>query len=83
MATSFSKDIRPYFTACFRAHMITFGSFDLWLQADVQSHWQRIFDKVQEESMPASGCPEGEWDGLTREQFLKDFQSWKDGNFTE
>ena len=29
----------------FRAHMITFGSFDLWLQADVQSHWQRIFDK--------------------------------------
>jgi hypothetical protein len=86
MATSFMRDIRPYFTACYRAHMIEFGGFDLWLQTDVESNWQGIFNSVQGGSMPVpsgqpGACPEGGWDDLTRMQFLADFQSWKDGAF--
>ena len=86
MATSFSKDIRPYFTACYRAHMIKFRRFDLWLQDEVQPRWQDIFDNVEAGQMPPDrdspgACPEGGWDAITRAQFLKDFQSWKDGAF--
>jgi hypothetical protein len=86
MATGFVRDIRPYFTACYRAHMIEYRQFDLWLQDEVQSRWQDIFDMVEAESMPPAGgepgaCPEGGWDEITRAQFLTDFQSWKDGAF--
>jgi hypothetical protein len=79
MATGFVSDIKPYFTACFRAHMIRF--FDLWVREDVESNFQGIFDKVFSESMPAKGCGEGVWDPQTRAQFLEDFQSWNDGGF--
>jgi hypothetical protein len=86
MATGFSRDIRPYFTACYRSHMIKFRQIDLWLEADVQSRWQDIFDNVEAENMPPAAdqpgaCPEGGWDDITRAQFLTDFQSWKDGAF--
>jgi hypothetical protein len=86
MTTSFEQNIRPYFTACYRAHMIEFGGFDLWAQDDVQSSWQGIFNRVKNETMPPpadteGACPEGGWDELTRAQFLQDFQSWKDGAF--
>jgi len=86
MATSFSTDIRPYFTACYRAHMIEFGGFDLWSQADVQANFDGILSRVSDGSMPIpagqdGACPEGGWDVLTRNQFTADFQSWKDGAF--
>jgi hypothetical protein len=86
MATGFAQDIRPYFTACYRAHMIEYGNFDLWSAKDAQNDWQDIFDQVDAGNMPpAAGqpgaCPEGGWDDLTRKQFLKDFQAWKDGGF--
>jgi hypothetical protein len=59
MATEFMRDIRPYFTACFRAHMIEFAGFDLWLGTDVRNRWQRIFDKVQSGGMPPDSSEEG------------------------
>ena len=86
MTTGFMRDIRPYFTACFRAHMISFGGFDLWLEDDVELRYQAITDEVASGRMPPSkpedgACPEGGWDDLTRAQFLADFQAWKDGGF--
>lgn len=87
MAIGFARDIRPYFTACFRAHMIEFGGFDLWAADQVQGLWQPIFDRVKSGSMPPGPgsdpppCPEGGWDELTRAQFLADFGTWKAGNF--
>lgn len=87
MATVFATDIRPYFTACFRAHMIEFGLFDLWLKDDVQQRFDLIRERVAGGTMPpAPGgaippCPEGGWDDLTRAQFLADFDAWRTGNF--
>jgi hypothetical protein len=81
MATSFLKDIRPYFTPCYRAHMISAGGFDLWVQEDVQSNFEGIFGSVEAERMPMEGCGEGVWDPVTRDRFKQDFQSWKAGGF--
>jgi hypothetical protein len=86
MSTGFLLEIRPYFTACYRAHMIEFAGLDLWSREQVQSRWQDIVDQVTDENMPPpadqpGACPEGGWDALTRAQFLVDFQSWKDGLF--
>jgi hypothetical protein len=86
MATTFVDTIRPYFTPCYRAHMLDVGVFDLWALDAVKNNWQDIFDRVSipagtAGSMPKAGCPEGVWDNLTRQQFLKDFQDWKTGGF--
>jgi hypothetical protein len=86
MAIGFKWDIRPYFTACFRAHMIAFGGFDLWSEIDVKVNHQGITAKVTSGEMPPDkpengACPEGGWDEQTRTQFLADFQAWKDGGF--
>lgn len=86
MATSFAQDIKQYFTACYRAHMIRFGKFDLWSATDAQNKWQDIFDQVDAGNMPpAAGtpgaCPEGGWDQLTQKQFLKDFEAWKNDGY--
>jgi hypothetical protein len=83
---TFNDTIKPYFTACYRAHMLDVGVFDLWSKAEVQANWQDIFDRVsipagQPGSMPKAGCPEGVWDDKTRAQFLTDFQDWKTGGF--
>ncbi len=86
MATTFVDTIKPYFTPCYRAHMLNVGVFDLWSQNDVKTNFQDIRDRVaipagQAGSMPAPGCPEGVWDNLTRQQFLTDFDAWKAGGF--
>jgi hypothetical protein len=87
MTIGFARDIRPYFTACYRAHMLKFGTdLDLWSDTNVKDQFDAIYAIVQAEEMPPaapapSPCPEGGWDSLTREQFLKDFQAWKDGGF--
>jgi hypothetical protein len=84
MAAGFVQDIKPYFTACYRAHMIKFGGFDLWSATDVQAKFQDIFDIVEAENMPPpppDACPEGGWDKTTRDQFLNDFKAWKTGGF--
>jgi len=86
MAVTFADTIKPYFTPCYRAHMLAQGAFDLWELNDVKSNWQDIFDRCNipagsPGSMPAPGCPEGVWDKPTRAQFLKDFQDWKNAGF--
>jgi hypothetical protein len=86
MTIGFMRDIRPYFTACYRAHMIEFRELDLWSEPAVKEQFQAIFDIVSAGEMPPDAsedgaCPEGGWDDLTRAQFLKDFQAWKDGGF--
>ena len=79
MATTFEANIKPYFTACYRKHMLFYC--DLWVLDDCKNKWQDINDSVADGSMPRPGCPEGVWDSAKQQQFLKDFQSWKDGGF--
>ncbi len=86
MATTFADTIKPYFTPCYRAHMIDIVGFDLWSKDDVQANWQDIFNRCQRAagtagSMPAPGCPEGVWDAATRQHFLTDFQAWQAGGY--
>lgn len=76
---SFAVDIKPYFSQCYRAHMQFI--FDLWSLGDVQANWQDIYDSVERRAMPRSGCPEGVWDDDTRNKFLSDFTTWKNGGF--
>jgi hypothetical protein len=82
MAVGFASTIKPYFTACYRAHMLQYGDqFDLWDPSQVQSEWQQIYNQVSSGAMPQSGCPEGVWDQHTSNQFLSDFQAWKNAGF--
>ena len=79
---SFQKTIKPYFTPCYRAHMMMYGNkFDLWDAAAVQGEWDMINTQVGAGNMPAPGCPEGVWDDMTRDRFVRDFQAWKDAGF--
>jgi hypothetical protein len=78
----FESTIKPYFTPCYRAHMLQYGDkFDLWDPTAVKAEWNKIFNEVTGGNMPAPGCPEGVWDPLTQTQFLSDFQAWKTAGF--
>ena len=80
MATvKFETTIKPYFTECYRRHMLFFC--DLWVLTDCKTNWQDIHDSVEDGSMPKAGCPEGVWDDQKRKEFLSDFQAWKDSGF--
>jgi hypothetical protein len=86
MTIGFARDIKPYFTACYRAHMIDATGLDLWSESKVKDKFQSIVDIVEAKEMPPDAsqgraCPEGGWDELTRTQFLNDFRAWKDGGF--
>jgi hypothetical protein len=82
VAVSFANTIKPYFTQCYRDHMLADGDqFDLWDAQSVQNEATSVLDRCQRPpdqagSMPQSGCPEGVWDDQTRAQFVKDFQAW-------
>lgn len=78
-AITFEQTIKAYFTPCYRTHMLFFC--DLWLAGDCQTHWQAIYASVANGSMPKPGCPEGIWDSQKQQQFLSDFQNWKNGGF--
>lgn len=79
---SFATTIKPYFTPCYRAHMLKYGDkFDLWDRTSVQAEWLQIFNEVTGGTMPKPGCPEGVWDPHTQAQFLADFQAWKAAGF--
>ena len=60
IASSFAGTIKPYFTACYRAHMMHHGDqFDLWDPAAVQFEWPQIITAVTNGTMPArvaGGC---------------------------
>jgi hypothetical protein len=86
MAITFADTIKPYFTPCYRAHMLDVGTFDLWSHDEVKQNFDGIVGRVSKPAgdplrMPKAGCPEGVWDDLTRAQFLSDFQAWKAGGF--
>lgn len=78
---SFDSVIKPYFTPCYRAHMIR--GLDLWDYDTVKQKWQDIHDTVKNKSMPRAGCPEGVWDDSTRDQFIADFVAWKAAGFPQ
>ena len=85
---SFAYSIKPYFTACFRAHMLSATGLDLWDPSQVQGNFTSIQSQVQSGGMPPTQpvggmnpCPEGGWDASTQQQFLSDFASWKQGGF--
>jgi hypothetical protein len=87
VAVSFANTIKPYFTPCYRAHMLNAGDqFDLWDAGQVQQEAGQILAQCQlppdgTGSMPAKGCPEGVWDNQTRAQFVQDFKAWMAANF--
>jgi hypothetical protein len=83
VSIGFANTIKPYFTPCYRAHMlsITQNRLDLWDPANVQAQWQPIFNQVSTGAMPAGGCGEGTWDPMTQQQFMNDFQAWKTANY--
>lgn len=83
---SFDRDIKPYFTPCYRAHMIHYRKFDLWIRDTVKNKFDDIKAEVETGNMPPpkeapGACPEGGWDDITRAQFLVDFDAWKAGQF--
>ncbi|MEA2760527.1 MAG: hypothetical protein QOH65_3283 [Methylobacteriaceae bacterium] len=77
----FNSTIKPFFTACYRTHMLNVMGLDLWDAAAVQSSWDDINGAVSSGSMPKAGCPEGVWDTATRNLFLSDFLNWKNAGF--
>ena len=84
VTVTFEQVIKPYFTPCYRAHMIKMGpKIDLWDSVVVKTNFQKIRDAVEGEFMPQEGCPEGVWDTHTRAQFINDFDAWKAGGFVQ
>ena len=86
MATTFNHTIKPYFTPCYRAHMLDIAGLDLWSRDVVKDSWDDIRDRCSRPSgtpgsMPAPGCPEGVWDQSTRDHFIQDFDAWKAEGF--
>jgi len=77
----FQSTIKPFFTACYRTHMLNVAGLDLWDASAVQSSWDPINSAVSNGSMPKAGCPEGVWDAATKALFLNDFLAWKNAGF--
>jgi hypothetical protein len=77
----FQSTIKPFFTACYRSHMIDVAGLDLWDASAVQSNWDPINAAVTSGSMPKAGCAEGTWDPKTKTLFLSDFLAWKNAGF--
>jgi hypothetical protein len=77
----FQSTIKPFFTPCYRTHMLNVMDLDLWDASSVQSSWDDINDSVKSKSMPRAGCPDGVWDDATRTLFLDDFLAWKNAGF--
>jgi hypothetical protein len=77
----FKSTIKPFFTPCYRTHMLNVMGLDLWDPNAVQSSWDDINNSVTAKRMPKAGCPEGVWDDATRALFLGDFLAWKNAGF--
>ena len=77
----FQSTIKPYFTACYRIHMLNVLNLDLWDPGAVQSNWDVVNTAVTSGGMPKAGCPEGVWDAATKSLFLSDFLAWKNAGF--
>jgi hypothetical protein len=77
----FQTTIKPFFTACYRTHMLNVMALDLWDAGAVQSNWDMINTAVSSGQMPKVGCPEGVWDPATQALFLGDFLAWQNANY--
>jgi hypothetical protein len=77
----FQSTIKPFFTACYRTHMLNVLDLDLWDPAAVKGSWHDINGSVSNGSMPRAGCPEGVWDANTKALFLRDFLAWKNAGY--
>ena len=77
----FQSTIKPFFSACYRTHMLQVMSLDLWDANAVQSNWDVVNTAVTSGGMPKPGCPEGVWDAATKTLFLNDFPAWKNAGF--
>lgn len=77
----FQSTIKPFFTACYRTHMLNVMALDLWDPGAVQTNWDMINTSVTSGRMPKRGCPEGVWDAATKALFLSDFLAWKNANY--
>ncbi len=80
-SVGFQSTIKPFFTACYRTHMINYNGLDLWDAGAVQTSWPDINQYVTNGLMPKAGCPEGVWDDATRNLFLADFLAWKNAGY--
>jgi hypothetical protein len=77
----FQSTIKPFFTSCYRSHMLVVMQLDLWDPGAVKAGWDDINDAVTSGLMPKAGCPEGVWDANTKALFLNDFGAWKNAGF--
>lgn len=77
----FLSTIKPFFTPCYRTHMLNVMDLDLWDPNAVKASWDDINDSVVSKDMPRAGCPDGVWDDATRNLFLADFLAWKNAGF--
>ena len=81
MATTFDKNIKPYFSPGDQAAMSnprhTHGfTLDLWSKDDVQNNYDVIKSVIDGKTMPPGGWAD---DQITA--FDKDFEAWKAGGF--
>jgi hypothetical protein len=81
MATSFEKDIKPYFSEYDRDSMNdpnhTGGyTFDLWSGDDVHNYYAAIKDAIDSGKMPPGGWPDDKI-----KAFDADFEAWHQGGF--
>jgi len=75
-APGFAKDIKPYFDARDRDHMLNqVGLFDLWLDSDVCNNYSGIRDAIEQKRMP---IPDP-WPDVKIQTFLPLFDAWKNG----
>jgi hypothetical protein len=80
-ATSFEKDIKPYFSQSERDAMIDpnhTGGFvlDLWSRDDVEKNYDDIKGTIDIKAMPPGG-----WADDKIAAFDKDFENWKSGGY--
>lgn len=78
MATSFAKDVKPYFSARDQDHMLNnVGMFDLWNPTDVKDNFDDILNTIMAGRMP-KGAP---WPPDKRNQFKTTFEAWRSGGY--
>lgn len=78
MATSFEKDVKPYFSSRDQDHMLNnVGMFDLWNPSDVKDNFDDIENSIMAGRMP-KGSP---WPPDKRNEFKATFDAWRDGGF--
>ncbi|MEU5417896.1 hypothetical protein ACFY1P_05195 [Streptomyces sp. NPDC001407] len=78
MAVSFSRNIRPLFTAMDVEHMRDFGvALDDFAYMSVPGNAQNVFQQLSSKRMPPPDSGENTWSDAD----LQLFKDWMDGGF--